>query len=199
VSSPFTQPEFIAALYRKLCELRTRSESTEVESSGALWFYRYWMVERTPLKKMLREHLQAVLDANNAHYRKCERLLAREALQIYRTGDLAAYKRWGAIFNRNVKYQTSAYRRLDWPECYCAVILQSLIKGKVPIKKEVAEGALHEMALRLLPAGASDQAIAAEIKKLRRHRPKRPSRIFKFLGCSGLPTALPIPGRAYRY
>src|SRR5262249_38718517 len=133
VSSPFLQPEFIASLYQKLCELRTRAKEAPTESiAGALWFYRYWMVECPSLKEMLagtrgalRKHLQEVLDRNNAHCCKCEKLLIREMFQIYRTGDLFSYQRFGAIFTHIVKYQTGAYKLLDWPECFCAVLLQS--------------------------------------------------------------------------
>jgi hypothetical protein len=207
VSSPFTEPEFIAALYQKLCELRVGANKAGDHSIySALQFYRYWAQERAFSEEMvagtqgaLRERLQTILDDNNAHYQKCEELLTREALRIFRTDDLVANRRLSAVFNRNVRREKSSYKRLDWPECFCAVTLQSLIKGKVPTKKEVREAATREMAVRLLPAGAGEQAIRVKIKALRKYEPKRPRRIFTALGLTDLEEATSRPGKAYRY
>jgi hypothetical protein len=217
-NSVFLKPKFIASLYQKLCELRAGAKSTGGNSLySALHFYRYWFVERAPLTEMLesiqmegtqgksrkrleelRNRLQAILDSNDAHCQKCEKLLAAETLRIYQTGDLAAHQRIGAVFVRHVRHERANYKRLDWPECFCAVALQSLIKGIVPTKKKVREAAFREMAIRLLPAGPGEQAIRAKIKTLRKYGPKRPDRIFAVLGLSQLPESPSRPGVAYR-
>jgi hypothetical protein len=132
VSSPFTEPEFIAALYQKLCELRAGAKSAGSDSIySALQFYRYWTVERAFLEEMLvgtpkelRERLQAILDANDAYYQQCEKLLAAETLRIFRTGDLTAFRRLSAVFIRNARREGATYKRRNWSECYCAVILR---------------------------------------------------------------------------
>jgi hypothetical protein len=205
--SLFTQPEFIAALYQKLCDLRAGAKSSDDGSlSSALHFYRYWSAERTPLKEMLegtqgelRKKLEEILQINDARFQECEKLLSAETLRIFRTDDLPAFRRLSAVFIRNARREGATYKRRNWSECYCAVILQLLIKGNVPAKKEVREAALHEMAIRELPPGPGEQAISAKIKALRKDGPKRPSRIFDELGCAGLPEAISRPGEAYRH
>jgi hypothetical protein len=207
VSSPFTEPEFIAALYQKLCKLRAGAKSADNGSLySALHFYRYWSVERVHHLEMMKglqgellTKLQEILQANDVRLQECARLLHEEFCRIIRTDDLAAWQRLSKAFIRSARYQKSAYRRLNWSECYCAVILQSLIKGNVPAKKEVREAATREMAIRLLPPGPGEQAILAKIKALRKYEPKRPARIFNELGCAGLPEAISKPGEAYRH
>src|SRR5215469_8622975 len=199
MASEFLQPEFIAVLFQKLCELRAGAKSTDSNSLyGALHFYRYWSREQRALKKMregthgeLSKRLQTILRNNAAHCRKCEKLLVAETLRIYRTDDLAAYQRLSKVFIRNARRERATYNRLNWPEVFCAVALQSLIKGKVPTKKDVREAALREMAIRLLPAGAGQQAIDTKIAASRKqkHGPKNPARIFRELNLGGLPEA----------
>jgi hypothetical protein len=204
VSSPFTQPKFIAALFQKLCELRAGPKSVDANSLyGALHFYRYWSRDQKALKEMregthgeLAKRLQTILRNNAAHCRKCEKLLVAEILRIYRTDNLAAHQRLSKIFVRNVRREKATYKRLDWPECFCAVALQSLIKGKVPLKKEVREAAFREMAIRLLPAGAGEQAISTKIQafrgcgsKRKGNGPTQLNRILRDLNLGGLPEA----------
>jgi len=207
MASEFLQPEFIAALFQKLCELRAGTKSADGNSLyGALHFYRYWSVEQAPLKEMLegtpaelRKRLQTVLDTNNAHYRECEKLLAAETLRIYRTDDLVAHQRLSEVFIRNARHEKATYKRLNWPECFAVVALQYLIKGKVPTKRDVRQAAFREMAIRLLPAGAGEQAISEKIQAQRRCGPKRPARIFNELKLAELPEAPSRPGEAYRH
>jgi hypothetical protein len=205
MASEFLQPEFIATLFQKLCELRAGSAKGN-PLYGALHFYRHWSQDQIALKKMregthgeLSKRLQTVLRINAAHCRKCVKLLITETLRIYRTADLAAHQRLNEVFIRNTRHERSTYRRLNWPECFCAVTLQSLVKGKVPTKKEVREAAFHEMALRLLPAGAGKQVISTKIESLRKYGPSRPARIFSALGLANLPEAVSRPGEAYRH
>jgi hypothetical protein len=205
--SSFRQPEFIAALYQKLCALRAGIKNAGVDSIySALHFYRYWSAERRHhveimegVQGELHTKLQAILQDYDARLAESDRLLSEECRRIFRTDDLTAFQRLGKAFVHSARYQSSAYKRLDWAECYCAVTLQFLHKGKVPTKKEVRESAFREMAIRLLPVGAGEQAISTKIKTLRGYGPKRPDRIFDALGLVGLPEAPSRPGEAYRH
>jgi hypothetical protein len=176
--------------------LRAGAKSTDSNSLyGALHFYRYWSREQRANKEIregthgeLGKRLQTILRNNAAHCRKCEKLLVAETLRIYRTDDLAAHQRLSEVFVRNARHEKVTYRRLNWPEVFCAVALQSLIKGKVPTKKEVREAAFREMAIRSLPAGAGESAISTKITAFRQHGPK-PNRIFRDLNLGKLPEA----------
>jgi hypothetical protein len=204
MASKFLQPEFIAALFQKRCELRVGAKSSDSNSLyGALHFYRSWSRERASLEETLkgtqgelRERLEKIIQNNDTRYQECEKLLNIETFQMYRTLDLAVYRRLGKVFVRYAQQEKSSYKRLNWPECFCAVTLQSLIKGKVPTKKEVREAAFREMAIRLLTVGAGEPAISTKIEAFRRHGPQQPNRIFCDLHLGGLPAAPTRPRRA---
>jgi hypothetical protein len=209
----FLDPDFIAALGRKLFDLRLGSEDNPI--LYAIRFCRTWALERPVIQEVLgdaekmpqyfpiefREKLHQLFDRNEEYCRLCEELILRETSRIIRKGDQKSFTRLGTWIRRNEErfIHSSEPNRLPWPECYCAVALQWLIKGKVPTKQDVREAAIHELAIRLLPVGPGEQAINAKIKKLRKAAPKKPERIFNELGLADLLEAPSRPGQAYRH
>ena len=212
VQSDFTSPEFIGKLRSILVDLRVRAYLYR-DSSGerfsqdiiadplfrAVYSWRRWVAERPEICAMLegaqgdlRQKLQMILQKGDEEYQQHEQLIVAKILQFLRS-DLSILQRLvrfsGLIEKQFVKGPQADRKKLDWKYCAGAVTLQFLIRGVVPIKKQVREAVLREMAINRLPAGSSNQKIAAEIAKLRAYCPRQWAKIFNALGLADLPPA----------
>lgn len=217
MESPFTRPEFITELRRKLLDLylsaylyqdvdgkKFNKDLVSDPLFCAIHFYQQWAIDLPGIEEMLegaegelprklRLKLETIRCAQNEISKQSEKILAVEILRAIRARDSAGLEHLVKLATLNIKRfvsgRSASYKRPDWKYFTCAVTLQSLVCGIVPTKKKVREDVFHEMAVHALPAEATQQEIAAEIKRLQSCSPRQWAKIFKSLGLSALPSA----------